>query len=197
MHADKLSVQGSCHSANRSATCFEGKLRAHAAAGSPHVKWLMRCRQHGDGGTGRRRVSSCGHRGGGECGWRSCGATQCRAWGGGKLSGRASGKAPEADAPKLEPEPSAAGGVRENDAEMRDAEPLSAGLEQHTVSGGHGAGDNALQGVATAVQTAALQQQPLVREEGAADALCRHTAALPPVLECEQTDGDRAQTHAS
>ncbi len=104
---------------------------------------------------------------------------------------------PEADAPKLEPEPSAAGGVRENDAEMRDAEPLSAGLEQHTVSGGHGAGDNALQGVATAVQTAALQQQPLVREEGAADALCRHTAALPPVLECEQTDGDRAQTHAS
>ena len=101
----------------------------------------------------------------------------------------------EADAPKLEPVPAVAGGVHEEDAEMPDAKPLSAGLDQHMVSGGYGAGENALQGVAAAAQSAATQEQSPVGED-AADALCRHTAALPPVLECEQTDGDRAQTHA-
>ena len=104
---------------------------------------------------------------------------------------------PETDAPKLEPEPAAAGGTREEDAEMPDAEPLSAGLDQHMVSGALGAGEIVLQGVAAAAQGAALQQQAPVRQEGPADALCRHMATQPPVLECERTHGDCARMHAS
>ncbi len=129
--------------------------------------------------------------GGGHVASLSAGPGEVAGSQGGRLA-----RPPEAAALKLEPELAAAGGVREEDVEMPDAEPLSVGLDQHTVSGGHNAGETALQGVAAAAQPAAVQQQPLLTEAGAAEALCRHTAAQPPVLECEQTDGDRAEKHA-